>query len=155
MFNKSHHPKHCFHHQEQQDQLIFSLLSRIEALEAFLHHYSSSHHSHSPYSRSLRDSAARVIQTHFRAFLVRRSQTLRQLKDLAFIKSAFTFLKSSISSETHLDFHAISQKSINLLLKLDSIQVNNFMVCSERMQCKKVGKKAAEDAMQEEERELL
>ncbi|KAM2858791.1 hypothetical protein COP2_024287 [Malus domestica] len=130
--HKSHHPKHRFHHQEQQDQLIFSLLSRIEALEASLHHYSSSssssHRSHSPYSRSLRDSAARVIQTHFRAFLVRRSQTLRQLKDLAFIKSAFTSLKSSISSETHLDFHAISQKSIDLLLKLDSIQSGDPIV---------------------------
>ncbi|KAM2683181.1 hypothetical protein EV1_044827 [Malus domestica] len=122
--HNAHHPKHRFRQQPPQDQLISSLLSRIEALESSLHHYSSSasHCSHSPYSRSLRDSAARVIQTQFRAFLVRRSRTLRQLKDLSFIKSAFTSLKSSISSETHLDFHAISQKSINLLLKLDSIQ---------------------------------
>ncbi|XP_068336251.1 BAG family molecular chaperone regulator 8, chloroplastic [Pyrus communis] len=121
--HNAHHPKHRSRQQPPQDQLISSLLSRIEALESSLHHYSSaSHCSHSSYSRSLRDSAARVIQTHFRAFLVRRSRTLRQLKDLAFIKSAFTSLKSSISSETHLDFHAISQKSINLLLKLDTIQ---------------------------------
>ncbi|KAI5340853.1 PREDICTED: BAG family molecular chaperone [Prunus dulcis] len=128
------HPKPRLHQQEQQEEqqlhahsIISSLLSRIEALEASLHRYSS-YRSQSSYSRSLRDSAARVIQTHFRAFLVRRSRTLRQLKDLAFIKSAFNSLKSSISNDTHFDFHAVSQKAIDLLLKLDSIQCGDPIV---------------------------
>ncbi|ONI19084.1 hypothetical protein PRUPE_3G257800 [Prunus persica] len=127
-------PKARLHQQEQQEEqqlhahsITSSLLSRIEALEASLHRYSS-YRSQSSYSRSLRDSAARVIQTHFRAFLVRRSRTLRQLKDLAFIKSAFNSLKSSISNDTHFDFHAVSQKAIDLLLKLDSIQCGDPIV---------------------------
>ncbi|KAM5581261.1 BAG family molecular chaperone regulator 8, chloroplastic [Rosa sericea] len=125
--HKSQHPKHRFHIQEQQEQQLHSLLSRIEALEASLHHHSASRAPSSD-SYSLRDYAARVIQTHFRAFLVRRSRTLRQLKDLAFIKSSFASLKSSVSNQTHFDFHSVSQKALALLIKLDSIQCGDSIV---------------------------
>lgn len=72
--------------------------------------------------------AARVIQTHFRAFLVSRSRTLRQLKELALIKSAFNSLKSSVSNKTHFDFHVVSQKALDLLLILDSLQGGDPMI---------------------------
>ncbi|PON40781.1 BAG family molecular chaperone regulator [Parasponia andersonii] len=129
--NQFQHPKQRWHQQLEEEEeeethlLISSLVSRIEALEASLHRFSldrSHHHS------SLRDMAARVIQTQFRAFLVRRSRTLSELKDLALIKSAFTSLKSSLSNETHFDFHALSRKAMDLLVKLDSIQGDDSMV---------------------------
>ena len=69
-----------------------------------------------------------IIQTHFCVFLVRRSRTLRNLKGLALFKSTFNSLNSLISSETHFDFDAVSQKAMELLLKLDSIQVNDSWV---------------------------
>uniref|UniRef100_A0A2N9GCF2 BAG domain-containing protein n=1 Tax=Fagus sylvatica TaxID=28930 RepID=A0A2N9GCF2_FAGSY len=84
-------------------------------------------HSYCP-PHSLRDLAARVIQTHFRAFLVRRSRTLGHLKDLALIKSAFNSLKSSFSSETHFDFDVLSHKAMDLPLKLDSVQGRDPMI---------------------------
>ncbi|KAH7532704.1 hypothetical protein FEM48_Zijuj04G0050600 [Ziziphus jujuba var. spinosa] len=134
-----HHLKHRLHgeaslsSQQQQQQthsIISSLLSRIEALEASLFQFSSSFRSHSSSypPHSLQDLAARVIQTHFRAFLVRRSRSLRQLKDLALIKSAFNSLKSSFSNETHFDFRAISRNAMDLLLELDSIQGDDPMI---------------------------
>ena len=61
-------------------------------------------------------------------FLVRKSRTLRNLKGLILIKSTFNSLKSFISSETHFDYDALSQKAMELLLKLDSIQVNDSWV---------------------------
>ncbi|KAK6928117.1 hypothetical protein RJ641_006708 [Dillenia turbinata] len=121
--------KHRFHQQNQQQEgeqnqrrnsVISSLCQRIDALESSLQHFSSS--SSSFFSNSLRDRAARTIQTHFRAYLVRRSRTLRQLKDLALIKSRFISLKSSISDQTHFDYEDASQQATDLLLKLDSIQ---------------------------------
>ena len=69
-----------------------------------------------------------IIQTHICVFLVRRSRTLRNLKGLALFKSTFNSLNSLISSETHFDFDAVSQKAMELLLKLDSIQVNDSWV---------------------------
>ncbi|XP_052299040.1 BAG family molecular chaperone regulator 8, chloroplastic isoform X3 [Citrus sinensis] len=53
-----------FHHHQQEKFVLSSLLSRIDALEASLQNFSLSSTSF-----SLRDMAARVIQTHFRAFL--------------------------------------------------------------------------------------
>ena len=61
-------------------------------------------------------------------FLVRKSRTLRNLKGLALIKSTYNSLKSFISSEIHFDFDALSQKAMELLLNLDSIQVNDSWV---------------------------
>ncbi|KAL5582203.1 hypothetical protein UlMin_014645 [Ulmus minor] len=113
--------------EEHTHSTISSLLCRIEALEASLHRFSLNR-SHCSDSYSLRDLAARIIQTHYRAFLVRRSRTLRQLKDLALVKSSFNSLKSSLPSETHIDFNAVSRKAMDLLLKLDSIQGGDPMI---------------------------
>ncbi|KAJ4841148.1 hypothetical protein Tsubulata_016907 [Turnera subulata] len=116
--------------QHQQTQFVLSsLLQRITALESSLHHYATSNstNAHCP-SYSLRDTAARIIQTHFRAFLVRRSRALRQLKDLAFIKSSFNTLKSSISNKAYFDAKVVSHKATDLLLKLDSIQGGDPMI---------------------------
>ncbi|KAK6913323.1 hypothetical protein RJ641_022924 [Dillenia turbinata] len=60
--------------------------------------------------------------------MVRRSRTLRQLKDLAFIKSRFISLKSSISDQTYFDYEDTSQQATDLLLKLGSIQGFDPMV---------------------------
>ncbi|KAJ7974335.1 BAG family molecular chaperone regulator 8, chloroplastic-like [Quillaja saponaria] len=126
LHNQQHYRKQRLHPQEQQTHFtIASLLCRIEALESSLPRFSS-HGDLS--SSSLRDLAARIIQTHFRAFLVRRSRTLRQLKDLALIKSSFSSLKSSISTETHIDFEALSHRAMDLLLKLDCIQGGDPMI---------------------------
>ena len=126
---KNYHQKSNIHFQQEDDPqqthfVLSSLLQRINTLESSLHQFSAcSSNNHSCHSHSLRDTAARVIQTHFRAFLVHRSRTLRQLKELAFIKSGFNSLKSSISTESHFDFKVVSHKAMDLLLKLDSIQV--------------------------------
>lgn len=108
--------------------VISSLLARIEALEASLYRFSSHRYaSSSSYSHSIRDLAACAIQRHFRAFLVRRSRTLCQLKELAMIKSAFCSIKSN---QTHFDFQILSRKATTLLLKLDSIKVKDQWVFS-------------------------
>ncbi|KAE9595283.1 hypothetical protein Lal_00018890 [Lupinus albus] len=113
-----------YNNQNQISSTISSLLHRIESLESSLNHHSSFSSSY-----SLRDTAARVIQIHFRSFLVRRSKTLRHLKELGFIKSTFNDLKSSFSNDTtHSDFVALSQKSLDLLLQLDSIEDCDPMV---------------------------
>ena len=104
------------------------IISRINALESSLQHFSRTSNFYSYPSCTLKDAAARVIQTHFRAFLVHRSRTLRQLKDLAFIKSSLNSLKRSISNKTHFDCEAVSQKTMDLLLKLESFQVYLYWV---------------------------
>ncbi|XVE68268.1 hypothetical protein DITRI_Ditri09bG0053800 [Diplodiscus trichospermus] len=120
--SKRHHLYRKEHLQEDPNFLFSSLVSRINALESSLQHFSRTSDFYSYPSCSLKDAAARVIQTHFRAFLVHRSRTLRQLKDLAFIKSSLNSLKLSISNKTHFDYEAVSQKAMDLLLKLDSFQ---------------------------------
>ncbi|KAI3963925.1 hypothetical protein MKX01_028369 [Papaver californicum] len=116
--------------------LLKNLHCRIDALESSLHHLStsssSSPSSHSHHNLpSLRDLAARIIQIHFRAFLVRRSRTLRYLKNLGFIKSSFNSLKSSLSTNNNnsqLNHSVLSQKAMDLLLKLDSVQGGDPMI---------------------------
>ncbi|KAL3525871.1 hypothetical protein ACH5RR_014243 [Cinchona calisaya] len=112
-----HHspPTDLVHQLHDHDPVVSSLLRRIAALESSLRHHSSSH------SHSLLGAAARTIQTHFRAFLVRRSRTLRQLKNLASVKSTLHILKSSVSQNPHFDPQSVSRKVLKLLLKLDSI----------------------------------
>ncbi|KAL7608554.1 hypothetical protein Lser_V15G12965 [Lactuca serriola] len=105
------------------DSTVSSLIQRIAALESSLRR-----RKQSPGSSSLRNAAARTIQIHFRAFLVRRSVTLRHLKDLACIKSALNNLKASVSNKTHFDFHLLSRESMNLLIKLDAIQGSDPMI---------------------------
>ncbi|KAK8710122.1 hypothetical protein V6N13_145461 [Hibiscus sabdariffa] len=122
--------QHFHHHHQQQEPnfLISSLVSRINALESSLLSFSRASNCSPHPSFTLKDAAARVIQTHFRAFLVHRSRTLRQLQDLAFIKSSLNSLKLSVSNKTHFDPQVVSQKAMNLLLKLDSIQGSDPMV---------------------------
>ncbi|KAK4409843.1 BAG family molecular chaperone regulator 8, chloroplastic [Sesamum angolense] len=119
-----HFQEHYFQEGRQTQPTVSSLLRRIAALESSLRRRSSQTSS----SQSLRDVAARTIQTHFRAFLVRRSRALRQLKELASIKSILGILKSSVSERTHFDFDAIYRKAMNLLLKLDTIQGGDPMI---------------------------
>ncbi|XP_054803010.1 BAG family molecular chaperone regulator 8, chloroplastic [Prosopis cineraria] len=116
-------------HEQQAHSAIASLLCRIEALESSLRWISSSSHGYRPSSNySLRDSAARVIQTHFRAFLVRRSRTLRQLKELGCIKSRFNALKSLLSNDAYIDYAALSGEALALLLRLESIECCDPMI---------------------------
>ncbi|KAF5748943.1 BAG family molecular chaperone regulator 8 chloroplastic [Tripterygium wilfordii] len=113
---------------QSQTQSILSLLvHRINVLESSLHQFCTSGFYHPP-SSFVRDAAARVIQAHFRAFLVRRSITLRQLKELACIRSSFNSLKSSVSNENHFNVEAVYQQAMDLLLKLDSIQGGDSMI---------------------------
>ncbi|KAL0350819.1 UNVERIFIED_CONTAM: BAG family molecular chaperone regulator 8, chloroplastic [Sesamum radiatum] len=116
-----HFRESSFQEERQTHPTIVSLLRRISVLEAALHSHSSS-------SQSLRDASARTIQSHFRAFLLRRSRTLRQLRDLASIKSALCSLKSSVSERTHFDYDVIYHKALNLLLKLNAIQGGDPMI---------------------------
>ncbi|KAE8659489.1 FAR1-related sequence 5 [Hibiscus syriacus] len=125
---KNHHFHRKQHPQQDPNSLISSLLSRIDVLESSLHSFSRASNCSSNPSFMLKDAAARVIQTHFRAFLVHRSRTLRQLKDLAFIKSSLNSLKLSVSNKTHLHPQVVSQKAMDLLLKLDSFQGGDPMI---------------------------
>ncbi|KAK9112126.1 hypothetical protein Scep_019645 [Stephania cephalantha] len=129
------------HHHRQQEQehnthlLITSLLHRIDALEASIPKIkipavdSGFGDSREGSSLPLRDLAARTIQTHFRAFLARRSGALRSLKELAVIRSSLNALKASAhSANTRLKSHALSLKSMDLLHRLHSIQDSDPMV---------------------------
>ncbi|KAK8644365.1 hypothetical protein V6N13_123674 [Hibiscus sabdariffa] len=126
--SKNHHFHHKQHHQQDPNFLISSLVSRIDALESSLHSFSRASNCSSHPSFTLKDAAARVIQTHFRAFLVHRSRTLGQLKDLAFIKSCLNSLELSVSNKTRFDPQMVSQKAMDLLLKLDSFQGGDPMI---------------------------
>ncbi|KNA10297.1 hypothetical protein SOVF_145740 [Spinacia oleracea] len=124
--SQNHQNLHPKNHQNQrpahqENPFIFSLLQRIDALESSLQKYSTS-------GFSLRDAAARIIQAHFRAYLVHRSRTLRQLKDLASIKSALATFKSSISRQAFVDFDSLSHNAMDLLHKLESIQSGDKMI---------------------------
>ncbi|CAI9780686.1 unnamed protein product [Fraxinus pennsylvanica] len=125
--NPPQHYPVCYFQEPRQTQRdptvsVSSLLSRIAALESALRRRSPSS------SQSLREAAASIIQSHFRVFLARRSRTLRQLKDLASVKSTLSILKSSVSENTHYDCEALSQKTMALLLKLDSIKGGDPMI---------------------------
>ncbi|PHT91934.1 hypothetical protein T459_07047 [Capsicum annuum] len=104
--------------------IVTSLLRRIAALESSLRRTSSP-----PRTRqTLRDAAARTIQTHFRAFLARRSRTLRLLKQLASIKTTLYVLKSLVSGKTHFDARAVKHKALDLLVRLDSIEGDDPLI---------------------------
>ncbi|CAM8980384.1 unnamed protein product [Rhodiola kirilowii] len=105
-------------------EVLVSLVNRIDALESSLRR----RHSCLYGSSSVREAAARAIQVHFRAYLVRRSRSLRHLKDLAFIKSKFNALKSSISDQCHVDPAVVSHRTVDLLNKVDSIQDRDQMI---------------------------
>ncbi|CAL9248094.1 unnamed protein product [Arabidopsis halleri] len=105
------------------DQVVLScLLRKIDDLESSLNKFSAFYEQRRDRHSTLRDSAARVIQTHFRSYLVHRSISFRQLKELAMIKSSFVSLKSSVSGKPIFPFKIVSRKATDLLLQLDSIQ---------------------------------
>ncbi|XP_071694691.1 BAG family molecular chaperone regulator 8, chloroplastic [Rutidosis leptorrhynchoides] len=110
--------------QQPNNPTISSLVHRIASLESTLRRRSKN----SSGSSSLRVAAARTIQTHFRAYLVRRSVTLRHLKELAFVKSSLNHLKSLVSDKPHFDSYFIFRESLNLLIKLDSIKGSDPMI---------------------------
>ncbi|XP_060192092.1 BAG family molecular chaperone regulator 8, chloroplastic [Lycium barbarum] len=130
----THHFQESNHHyfqesnklpDQQTDRIVTSLLRRIAALESSL---SVRRSSSSSSRQTLRDAAARTIQAHFRAFLARRSRTLRQLKQLASIKTTLNILKSSVSAKTHFHTHTVSRRAMDLLVKLGSIQGDDQLI---------------------------
>lgn len=73
--------------------------------------------------------AARTIQAHFRRYLARRSRTLRQLKELAVLRSKAAALRGSLSGRRACgDPAAISEAAMGLLLHLDAIQGGDPMI---------------------------
>ncbi|TVU20623.1 hypothetical protein EJB05_36838 [Eragrostis curvula] len=81
-------------------------------------------------SSSARDLAARTIQAHFRRFLARRSRTLRQLKELAVLRSQSASLRGSLSGRRGrgADPAAVSEAAMGLLFRLDAIQGGDPMI---------------------------
>lgn len=73
---------------------------------------------------SLKDLAARTIQVHFRRYLVRRSQILRDLKRLAGMKCHVAALRSAVSHRAEIDPKKVSDQAADLLLQLDFIRVS-------------------------------
>lgn len=84
--------------------------------------------------------AAVIIQTCFREYLVRRSQNLRSLRDLAVAKAKLKELRSLFSNyayRRHLcrdaeEKQRFSEKTIVLLLTVDSIEGSNHLVRESR-----------------------
>lgn len=82
------------------------------------------------------DTAALIIQTRFRAYLARRSQTLRHLRDLAMIKSEFKQLNFLFANAGYRrivrrdqdERRRFCEKAVGLLLKLDSIEGTDGMI---------------------------
>lgn len=82
------------------------------------------------------EAAARIIQSRFRSYLVRRSQSLRHLKDLAMVKSEFkqlNFLFANVGYQKIVkrdqdERRRFCEKAVALLLKLDSIEGTDFMI---------------------------
>lgn len=80
--------------------------------------------------------AARIIQSRFRAYLVRRSQSLRHLRDLAMVKSEFKQLNFLFTNAGYRrivrrdqdERRRFCEKAVALLLKLDSIEGTDFMI---------------------------
>lgn len=79
--------------------------------------------------------AALMIQLSFRAYLIRRSQALRALRDLAVAKSKLKELRAlfnNFSYRRHVAQDAeerqrFSEKIIVLLLTVDAIEVTSFV----------------------------
>ncbi|CAF2166311.1 unnamed protein product [Brassica napus] len=80
-----------FVNQQNTQREYDNLLQKINDLDLSLNRFSARRESHS----TLKDSAARVVQTHFRSYLVRRSVSL---KELTMIESSFvSLIRSSVS----------------------------------------------------------
>lgn len=82
------------------------------------------------------DTAALIIQSRFRAYLARRSQTLRHLRDLATVKSEFKQLNFLFANAGYRrivrrdqdERRRFCEKAVAMLLKLDSIQGTDGMI---------------------------
>ncbi|KAL6838584.1 hypothetical protein ACP4OV_031640 [Aristida adscensionis] len=82
-----------------------------------------------PPAGAARERAARTIQAHFRRFLARRSRTLRQLKELAVLRSKAAALRGSLSGRRGCaDPAAVSGAAMGVLLRLDAIQGGDPMI---------------------------
>jgi hypothetical protein len=140
----------AFHHKTHQpsphksNEPLASLFDRVAALESSLFSKTkqkaipvpsqkpsccSNHDPHpKPYfsnrALSLKDLAARTIQVHFRKYLVRRSQILRDLKRLAVMKCHVAALRLAVSHRTEIDAKRVSDQAADLLLRLDFISVS-------------------------------
>ncbi|XP_044342249.1 formin-like protein 5 [Triticum aestivum] len=80
---------------------------------------------------SERELAARTIQEHFRRFLARRSRTLRQLKELAMLRSKAASLRAALSGSGRRrckDPMAVSEAALGMLYRLDGIQGGDPMI---------------------------
>ncbi|KAM3405318.1 hypothetical protein ACQJBY_008036 [Aegilops geniculata] len=80
-----------------------------------------------------RELAARTIQAHFRRFLARRSRTLRQLKELAMLRSKAASLRAALSGSGSgrrrcKDPMAVSEAVLGMLYRLDGIQGGDPMI---------------------------
>jgi hypothetical protein len=81
--------------------------------------------------------AALLIQVTFRTYLIRRSQALRALRELAIAKAKLKELRAlfnNFSYRRHLARDAeerqrFSEKIIVLLLTVDAIEVNRVFFC--------------------------
>ncbi|CAN6933901.1 unnamed protein product [Brassica oleracea] len=107
-----------FVNQQNTQREYENILRKINDLDLSLNRFPARRESYS----TLKDSAARVIQTHFRSYLVRRSVSLRQLKELTRIESSFASLRSWVSGKTHFPLEAVSREATHLLLRLDFIK---------------------------------
>ncbi|KAG0463411.1 hypothetical protein HPP92_019480 [Vanilla planifolia] len=143
--------------QQQTQALLHSLVRRVAALESSLSRLSLSQscpsaktcrvstpsspprrrrssspppapHTHSVPPLPLREVAARMIQARFRQYLVRRSQTLRDLKRLASFRAEAATLRSVISGKAVIEPEVVSQRITELILQLSSIQISDSMI---------------------------
>ncbi|KAG5226988.1 BAG family molecular chaperone regulator [Salix suchowensis] len=118
---KYHHQQSKFHFQQEDDPnkpISFSLLS-----------FNESTLLSPPFTNFLLVVRITIAVIHILSETqLHVSRTLRQLKELAVIKSGFNSLKSSISTESHFDFKVVSHKAMDLLLKLDPIQGGDPMI---------------------------
>ncbi|KAL4184325.1 hypothetical protein AMTRI_Chr10g440 [Amborella trichopoda] len=142
------HLSHLLSPHPPQNPPLHQLHRRISALESALRHLSVNPSRPSPppppthffslkeRALSLKDAAARTIQTHFRAFLVRRSRTLRHLENLSTAKTHLKSLQLSLSNPSFLSLlrnrvlvrQDFAEKAMSLLIKVDSIQSGNVMI---------------------------
>lgn len=82
------------------------------------------------------EDAALIIQSSFRAYLVRRSETLRHLRDLAIVKSTLKKLHCLYADSRYRrllcrdadERNRFSERATALLLKVDSVQGCDSMV---------------------------
>ncbi|CAG7902537.1 unnamed protein product [Brassica rapa] len=102
-----------FVNQQNTQREYDNILRKINDLDLSLNRFSARRESYS----TLKDSAARVVQTHFRSYLVRTSVSLTM------IESSFeSLIRSLVSGKTRFPLEAVSREAARLLLRLDFIK---------------------------------